>query len=434
MSKLSIFQIILLITFGVLGIIGVLIFAFANTGGSTTSIGPVVIWGNLDSKIVSAVLQQATDNNQDLAQVSYVQKDSATYEADLLNAIADGTGPDLFIVRQDYLIRNAARIIPIPTASLSPSQFKTLFIDVAGVFANSQGAFGIPIAVDPLVLFWNKDALSAAGYAKPPATWPEVESMAIALQKRGELGEIVNSAIALGEYANVTNAKEILSALIFQAGGEVVGQDVNGKLVPGLLSGGTGGSQTAESALGFYTEFANPSKSHYSWNRSLPESQKAFAEGVTAMYLGFASEGRIIASMNPNLNFDVAALPQIANATRVVGTARVYGMSISRNARNPQGALAAALQFATPATGMDKNLSTALGIPSALRDVLALPAPGASDLYRRAALISRSWYDPDPTKTSDIFRAMIENITSGTLSLSDAVQRANAALGQLLGA
>jgi len=82
---------------------------------------------------------------------------------------------------------------------------------------------------------------------------------------------------------------------------------------------------------------------------------------------------------------------------------------------------------------MAKNLGTALGIPSALRDVLSAPAVGAPDLYRRAALISRSWFDPDPAKTSGIFRAMIENITSGSLSLTDAVQRANSELGGILG-
>ncbi|MDO8522164.1 MAG: extracellular solute-binding protein [bacterium] len=433
MNKLSVFQVVLLIIFGMLGIAGVLIFAFATAGNNTTSAGPVLIWGEIDSKALNAVLGQAADQNQDFDQVKYVEKDPVTYESELVNALADGSGPDLFILRQDYLLHNAARITPIPTASLSPSQFNTMFIDAAGVFADSRGALGIPIVADPLVLYWNKDTLSQSGYAKPPATWAEVESMGEKFQKRDDSGAIVKSAIALGEYANVTNAKEILGILILQAGGDIVTRDSAGRLVPGLLSGGTGSGQTAESALRFYTEFANPSSSHYSWNRSLPESQRAFAAGVIALYIGFGSERPVIARMNPNLNFAVAAVPQIENGTHVVDTAHIYGISISRTAKNQPGALRVALQFASTATGMGKNLSTALGIPSALRDVLALPASGTGDLYKREALISRSWYDPDPAKTSGIFRAMIESITSGSLSLSDAVQRANQELGQILG-
>ena len=434
MSKLSIFQIALLIIFGVLGIAGVLIFAFVSTGNSTTSIGPVVIWGNLDPRAVDAVLQQSADLNQDFNQVKYVWKDSATYESELVNALADGSGPDLFILRQDYLLHNAGRIIPIPPASLPPAQFNTLFIDGANIFSDTRGTLGVPIVADPLVLYWNKDTLSAHGYAKPPATWAEVQSMGEKLQKRDDSGAIVKSAIALGEYANVTNAKEILGVLILQAGGGIVTKDNSGRLVPELLSGGTGSGQTAESALRFYTEFANPSKSHYSWNRSLQQSQKTFAAGDVALYLGFASEGPIIARMNPNLNFAVAALPQIENGARVVGTAHVYGISISRTSKNQPGALAVALAFASSEdAGMGKNLSTALGIPSALRDVLALPSVGALNMYRREVLISRSWFDPDPVKTSAIFRSMIENVTGGSFSLSDAVQRANSELGGILG-
>ena len=432
MNKLSIFQVVLLLIFGVLGIAGVLIFAFATAGNNATSVGPVIIWGDIDSKAMDAVLRQAADQNQDFDQVRYVKKDPATYESEFVNALADGSGPDLFILRQDYLLRNAGRIIPIPPASLPPAQFNTLFIDAANIFPGPSGALGVPIVADPLVLYWNKDTLSAAGYAKPPTTWAEVQSMGEKLQRRDDSGAIVKSAIAFGEYTNVTNAKDILTVLILQAGGGIVARDNSGRLIPALLSGGSSG-QATESALRFYTEFANPSKSHYSWNRSLPESQKAFASGDVALYVGFASEGPTIASMNPNLNFAVAALPQIENGDYAVDTARVYGISISRTARNQQGALAVALQFATAGTGMAKNLGTALGIPSALRDVLSAPAVGAPDIYKRGALISRSWLDPDPAKTSAIFRAMIENITSGSLSLTDAVQRANSELGGILG-
>ena len=425
MAKLSIFQIAILITFGALGVVGILIFAFANTSSSTTNIGPVTIWGDINSQAMNSVLKNISDANPDFDQVKYAEKDPVTYQSDLVNALASGTGPDLFILRQNQLIQNAERVIPIPSSSLPLERFNTLFIDASSVFYDQRGVLGIPIVADPLVLYWNKDMLNADGYAKPPGTWTEVQEMGVKMQRRNDAGGIVKSAIALGEYANVTNAKEILSVLIFQLGGQIVSRDGSGNLVAGLLSGGTGSSQTAENALRFYTEFANPSKSYYSWNRALPASLNAFAAGDLALYIGFASEGQLIARMNPNLSFDVASLPQIKTGTLAVNTARVYGISISRTTKNQTGAFAVASQFASPTSGMGQQLATALGIPSALRDVLALPAKGAGELYRREALISRSWIDPNPAKTSSAFRAMIENVTSGALSLSEAVSRAN---------
>ncbi|MEK7106722.1 MAG: extracellular solute-binding protein [Patescibacteria group bacterium] len=428
--KLSLFQIVLLIVFGVLGVIGVLIFAFANVGNSTTNVGPVLIWGNIDSQAMNAVIQNTVDNNQDFDQLKYEEKDPATYESELVNALASGSGPDMFILRQDQLLQNAERVIPIPATSLSPTQFNNLFIDAGAVFLDPRGVLGIPIFADPLVLYWNKDMLNAAGYAKPPSTWAEVQKMGERMQKRNDAGAIVKSAIALGEYANVTNAKEILSVLILQAGGRIVARNNTGILTTDLSSGGTDTAQYAESALRFYTEFANPSKSYYSWNSSLPESQKTFAAGDLALYIGFASEGPAIAKINPNLNFDVAPLPQIKNGENAVNTARVYGILISRTAKNQPGAFAVVSQFASASeTGMGRNLSLVLGVPSALRDVLALPSTGTGELYKREALISRSWFDPNPDKTSSIFRAMIENITGGSLSLSDAIQRASQEIG-----
>src|SRR3989338_3408526 len=200
MNKLSIFQIVLLIVFGVLGIAGVLIFAFATAGNSTTSVGPVLIWGDIDSRAMDAVLQQNADQNQDFDQVKYAQRDPAVYESELVNALADGSGPDLFILRQDQLLHNIGRIIPVPTAALPVAQFNTLFIDGANIFSGGNGALGIPLVADPLILYWYKDVLSAAGYAKPPATWAEVQAMGEKLQKRDDSGAIVKSAIALGEY------------------------------------------------------------------------------------------------------------------------------------------------------------------------------------------------------------------------------------------
>ena len=53
-------------------------------------------------------------------------------------------------------------------------------------------------------------------------------------------------------------------------------------------------------------------------------------------------------------------------------------------------------------------------------------------LFKKQAIASGSWTDPDPAKTDDVFRGMIENVTTGTMRLSEAVARAHQEIGHIL--
>lgn len=428
MKRLTIFHTILLLVFGALAVSGVLIFALAVGNDDANTVGPVGIWGTLDGAAVSAVLQSSAEENPIFKEVAYEEKDLLAYESELTTALANGEGPDLFVLRQDYILKDAGKAVPVPSGNLSESQFQDLFIDAANPYYSPAGALAIPILVDPLVLYWNRDLLASAGFVKPPSTWDELSGMSEALTRKSDSGVILKSSIPFGEARNVTNAKDILSALILQAGGSITAPDASGDLAPALRSGGE--ALATENALRFYTKFTDPSKSEYSWNRSLPESRKAFAAGDAALYIGFGSEAPLIAQMNPNLAFAAAALPQLKGAEKKVSVARVYALAVSRAARNPDGAFAIAFNMAAYTT--NKKLSERLGIPSALRDVLSEPAEGAAGLFNKQAILARSWRDPDPEKTAVIFRDMIERVTSGSYGVSDAVQRADEEMGEVM--
>ena len=431
MKKLSMFQLSLLITFGGLAIAGVLIFSLAVGGGQTSSIGAVKIWGTLDPAAFAVVLRQAAENNAQLSQVTYEKKDAATFEADLVSALASGSGPDLFLLRQDYALQHAGKTALVPFSALSKAQFENTFVEAAAPFLTQNGVIAVPIFVDPLILYWNKDMLASAGYAQPPRYWDELFQLAQKATKRDDSGTIIKSAVALGEYKNVTNAKDILATLILQAGGEITAYDGAGRLTPALAPRAASASQSTASALRFFTEFSDPSKNDYSWNRSLPESQKAFATGDVGLYIGYASEASVIARMNPNLNFGLAPLPQIRSMANTLTTAHVWGLAASRAGANPNGAITAAFLLVSADTG--GALSAALGIPSARRDILNKPTQGNDDFFNKQAIVAHSWYDPDPDKTAEVFRAMIENTTSGAMLVAEAVQRADQELAHILG-
>src|SRR3990167_7105955 len=98
---MSTFQIIVLGVCTALILIGVGVFAsFGGVlGGGGT--GQVVIWGTLDSNTMNGILTSLRSTDDTFQDISYVEKNPATYDNELLNAMAAGTGPDLFLISSE---------------------------------------------------------------------------------------------------------------------------------------------------------------------------------------------------------------------------------------------------------------------------------------------------------------------------------------------
>ena len=107
---MSMFQIILLAVFGAFAIAGILIFSFLIGSNSNSSIGAVRVWGTFDETAFSVVVRQLSENDPRLRQVTYTKKNADTFPQDLTNALASGTGPVLYILRQDSAVADAAKI------------------------------------------------------------------------------------------------------------------------------------------------------------------------------------------------------------------------------------------------------------------------------------------------------------------------------------
>ena len=430
LKGLSLFQTILLASFGAFAVAGMIIFSLYVGGTQTATIGDVAVWGTLDQAAFTAVLRQLAEEDTRYRSVTYTQIDEVAYEQELIDALASGTGPDLLILRHDSIAKHAGKLWPIPFESLSVEQFTSTFIDGSATFLGNEGVLGVPLAVDPMVLYWNRDILSSSGFARPPQYWDELFSYGADATKRSVTNSIEKSGVALGEYRNVTHAKDILALLMLQAGGQITTRNSAGDLTPALIARAGDAQAPSESALRFYTDFANPVKTHYSWNRSLPESRQFFGAGNLALYLGYASEEALLRRINPNLSVAVAPTPQIRDVATLMNGGRVYGLAVPRASKNPQGALTVA--FLLAGAGPSEQLSKALGIPSARREVLAKQATGLDEVFQKQAILVRTWVDPNPEETDKIFRDMIESVTSGAAKLAEALQRADRALGEAI--
>lgn len=414
-------------------VFAVLVFAgllpIGKTGPKAKLAGNITIWGTVQSIDFAKIIEDINTNNPDLI-LKYYQKDPATYSEEILQSIATGTGPDLFMLPDDLILKEEKFITPIPYTSYPEKSFRDTFIDGAEVYLGANGIIGLPITVDPLVLYYNKDILSNNGISSPPTSWDDLLNLNSTFTKSASDGTISNSMIALGTYDNINHAKEILAMFLIQSGNPIVSKDGD-KLVSvfGEQLGQT--KSPAESVLEFYSNFSNPTSALYSWNRGLVKSKDLFTGGKLAFYIGKGSELFNIQSVNPNLSFDVSTIMQ-TNGTNTRRTfASMNAVAISKSTKNPALAMSTAILFTEPE--VSKNIAVLLSLPPARRDLLAeIPRDPYLTIFYNSAIFGRTWLDPDNKATDAIFRDMIQNILSNKFDISDSINRAQAQIALLL--
>lgn len=429
--KLSLFQTILLGVFSIGALVGLFVFATFTGKSGSNAIGSVVIWGTLPSEGMQVALTAATKIDATLKDVTYVQKDAATLPADIATAIATGSSPDLILASQENLQSLARFVEPIP---LSSSDFTRAFIREGGIFTvpGGSGYYGVPFLVDPLVLFSNRSILSSSGIAKPPATWEALIGLVPNIAVLTPTRQITRGLIALGTYDNVRNARGILSALFLQQGIPMSSYSSNGVPVADLGQNASSGSVKGSSVLGFYTQFADPSKVSYTWNTSLPDSEQMFLAGDLALYLGYASRARFLKAANPNLDFVVTPLPQSATAKTKRAYGLLYAFMLPRGAKNAAGAY----QVAVLLTGSPEQTGAAAATglaPASVNELANMsPTDSVAAVAYAEALYAEGWLSPAPADTDRIFSGMIVDVISGRSEIEEALGTAARSLSALL--
>ncbi|MBK5215551.1 MAG: extracellular solute-binding protein [Candidatus Pacebacteria bacterium] len=433
------FQTILVAVFLAFFVFAVLIFSGAIpiggiSGGDGKATGKVVVWGTFPNPILKNSVDGIMSANRNVT-VVYKKQNPVTYQQDLIEAFANNTGPDLFIITPDMIQKNMNFIYKIPYASYPEKLFTGSFIEGANIYLDKDGVIGMPLVVDPMVLYYNKDILTNEAIINPPQTWDELFVLNPKLTKRDNSGTISQSMIALGQYENVNNAKEIISTLMIQNGNPIVQRTDTGYL--SLLSSNLSNFSVSpiESILKFYVEFSSPSNTAYSWNRSLPNSLDMFTQSKLAFYIGKSSELFNIQDINHNMSFDVTQILQIKDTTIKRTLGDIYAIVVNKKSTNLTSAFQIAGEMSQGESA--KSISIESSLPPASKALLISEKPtgvGSNFLstFFTSALITRSWLDPDRVKTDIIFSEMVENILSNRLSLGDSINKAQGQLDLLL--
>ena len=433
MNTFKPFQIGLIGFFAVLAIVAIVaLTTYQSTKKDATQVygDRIVVWGTLSQEAFTAVFKDISATDRAFSVVEYRQFDETAFDFELVNAIAEGRSPDLIVLSSNAMTTHRSKLLPISYDNLTERYIKDTFIDGVGVFMFDEGTYGLPFAVDPLVMYWNRDALASAGIAQAPRTWEELLSSVVAkLTVRDTSKNIHKSGLAFGEFRNVAHAKEVLLLLSLQTGSKMISAVANSYNV--TLNEAQGDSTInppLEAAVQFFTLFSNVDNQLYSWNRAMMRDSEAFLSGDLALYFGFGSEYQSLQQKNPNLNFDVASVPQGEQATALRTYGEFYSFAIPKASTHVQEAFAVANVLTTKDSV--NALTHSLRMAPVRSDLIA---EGDENPYRsvilQSALIARGWLDPGVAKSNNIFMRLIEGVVSNSMGINDAV---GDAIGRLI--
>ena len=344
--------------------------------------------------------------------ISYVQKNAANYRSQLLEAIATGNTPDIVMLPDSLLHSMQNKLVETPALVMTERQYTETFASIADIFFQDGKLYGIPFAIDPLVLYWNRDFFASESIALPPKTWDEFLTNARLLTKRTETGNITRAGTAMGLTGNIPDAADMVSLLIIQGGVSIIDPKTHDVTLSETRSTNQIITSPAETALRFYADFAKREKTSYAWNQTFPKPDDAFAREDLAMFVGRASTYASLSKRSPHVRMGISPVPQYSQAPVRIGYGHVLAFTVPLQSTKQATAwrVAAFLAENEPASSVANGLQLA----PARRDLLGAgnSFPAYSVFYEEA-LRARTWYDPDPSLTSPIFTNMIESVSAG---------------------
>jgi len=415
---------------------------------------PVIlnVWGVIDDVDVYEKIFTDYHRTHPNVTIQFRRLRLEEYENELVNALAEDRGPDVFLIHNTWVSKYMSKIQPMPLSTKIAQQsvvgtlkkevvyslvneptvtikkFKEEYpdvvakdmlrtIDVSTVPDKrdfQQRVIALPLSVDTLGMYVNKDLLNAAGIATVPETWDAFQAAVKKLVKYDAKGDIIQAGAALGTGLNIERAPDIVSALMMQNGAEMSAPDGSPTfpLIPAKLQNQREVAPAFQ-AMSFYTDFANPGKEVYTWNNKQPNSLEAFIGGKVAFFFGYGYHLPVIKAQAPKLNLGIAKLPQI-QGNPVVNFANYWAWTVSKKTKNVDVAWNL-LNFMRTPEESQKFLDAALR-PAALKSQL----PGQLEneqigVFASQVLTAQSWYrGNDPKAADNAFVTMIEDALVST--------------------
>ncbi|MEK7086866.1 MAG: extracellular solute-binding protein, partial [Patescibacteria group bacterium] len=322
------------------------------------------------------------------------------YEIALLDSLAAGKGPDIFMIQNASLSREMNKIAPAPATKLSLLALRQFPKIVEQNFASQNSVYGLPLSIDTLALIYNRDLLNQTGVAVLPENWEDFTSLVPKLVKTDSAKKIERAGAAIGGSAKtIDGASPLLYALMLQTGTKMTSVD---------FKSATFASKEGLHALNFYAQFADAKNKTYTWNDALPNSLDAISQGTAVMIFNYASSIQKIKSRNAFIDLGVAPLPQPKTAGQALAYANYWGYVVSRQSKNQNLAWDFVIKMTTDAANANTYVKQTKKPPALLALIDQYLNDPNLNVFARQALIARSWPQADPKKIDEIFSRMIE--------------------------
>ncbi len=435
----------------VLLIVAITLLVLSNNQTNTPSKTTLSVWSPFDEgktfQTISAKYLTAHPNvTLDFKYVA--ASDAKDYEAQVVNAIANGKGPDIWLLRNDWLPKHISKLKP---ATLNNSTAAAIREIKKGILPNlvdqntKNGAlYALPLQADALAIIYNQTLYNSLTNnlnvedqkiaQTVPGSWEELKKQ-VQLITSAKSGVVTRSGMALGTYSNTFAATDVLSAFLVQSGvTDVLAAD--SKLVafnlPKIVSGAT--TLPATEALSFYTSFASPSAPNFSWTENLGDPMNAFMNQKTVALVGYYSTLQAILNRKPSFNVNVAPLVQMnptATSPRVD-----YGVTwsgaVNKNSSHAStawgylsslGSTAALQQYATATNRLDITDSS---ITTASLQPQLVSSSTAASLYQKELPTVTSLSTPEWQFRDQVLADTINLVINSSQSAQTAVDSAAA--------
>ena len=413
---------LLVIAGGVVAIVIVLlIFGFIKAPKASPA--TLKIWGLDDEGDFQELLANYKKENKHIT-IIYEKKSLADYETELINAFAADRGPDIWLIHNTWLPKHKDKIKELPNELLSFSDFRNNFVEVVEKdLTDENKIYALPLYVDTLALFYNKDILNSAGIPLPPDTWEELIADLDNLVQRNQWGGIEQAGAALGTAENIDHSTDILALLMLQNGTKMINEDKESATFDESIYAEGKTYQPGQDALRFYTDFSNPSKRTYTWNRQMSYSLDAFIEGKVVMMFNYSNQIPAIKDRAPYLNFGISPMLQIKARNFDIDYANYWAFTVSKKTRVIQEAWKFIL-YLSQKENAKKYLET-VNRPTARRDLVNWQKDDLElGVFAKQSLSAQTWCQVDPSAIETIFANAIESVVLGRANVIKAIQAA----------
>lgn len=332
----------------------------------TPVVDQITIWGTWDdSDVYQKIISDFKRLHGNVKNINYKkfpcnETECQDYLREVVQGLAAGNGPDIFMINSSWVPAQKDKMLPLDEVNdkldkaglakiMTLRDFGETFVPVARkdlVSKDSDGVeriYGVPLWIDDLAVFYNRDIFNTAGLTPPPKnwTWQQItpqgasfESYASKMTKIDQYGNIKVAGAGIGYGRNVDRAPDILSVLMMQMGSPIVDETWSSVFTNRISSSDGSYFSPGEAALAFYTKFSDRSQTSYTWNKEMWNSVDLFYAGQLGMMINYSHRIQTIQAKAPNLNMGIAPLPQVRENAKPVNFASYWGMAVSKQANS----------------------------------------------------------------------------------------------------